>query len=373
MNPIRNDLTPAQRATPLAHTIDPGFVHYRKIQTILGPEGMEIIDNEIRRLPELPDWIKGVRIDHIYTQVFLLFCNRLGILPLEEILATRKGHLFCSTETLGPCPNFYHTDRAVSAWVPRQEYLQRVEFQYSTQSTKSDTLRSRLHDGGVFSIIAELKTVNHDLIVFEPVVMGFPWLEAGDVKPDFDITWFGYDFFENFIEDFDEFSAVRNVPLPEDPEPMQYISEAAFKTCLSEILGDAKNNDWGGEASDYYSAHLTLGGRHVTGAFLLKGPARFAPMDLNHLGKNNDQIVRLSHEPVSVLFVQHCHDITSPVRETLRAFAVQPSNARRYCLIDGRDSLRLLNAYGMYDKARAAERKLGHTQPAHIAADEGRQ
>jgi len=30
----------------------------------------------------------------------------------------------------------------------------------------------------------------------------------------------------------------------------------------------------------------------MTAAFLLKGPARFAPMGLNHLGKNNDQIVR---------------------------------------------------------------------------------
>jgi len=28
----------------------------------------------------------------------------------------------------------------------------------------------------------------------------------------------------------------------------------------------------------------------------------------------------------------------SAVRATLRSFAVQPSRARRYCLIDGRDS-----------------------------------
>ena len=354
MSPIRNELTSAQRATPLVHTIDPGFVHYRKIETILGPQGMEIIDNEIRRLPEMPDWVRRVRIDHIYTQIFLLFCNRLGILPLEEILAVRKGHLFCSTETLGPCPDFYDVDRAVSVLTPRGGYPQRVEFHYSTQLVTSDTLRSRLHDGGVFSIIAEFKTHNQDVIVFEPVIMGFPWLEAGGTQPDFDIMWFGYDFFENFIEDFDEFSAVRDVPLPEDPEPMRHISEDAFKTCLSEILGDAKSNDWGGEASDFDSAHLTLGGRHVTGAFLLKGPARFAPMDLNHLGKNNDQIVRLSHEPANVLFVQHCHDISTVVRETLRAFAVRPSDARRYCLIDGRDSLRLLKAYGMYEKARIA-------------------
>jgi hypothetical protein len=74
-------------------------------------------------------------------------------------------------------------------------------------------------------------------------------------------------------------------------------------------------------------------------------------MGLNNLGKNNDQIVRLASEPADVLIVQHCHDILPAVRQTLRAFAVQPGRPRRYCLIDGRDSLRLLMGYGLYEKA----------------------
>ena len=35
----------------------------------------------------------------------------------------------------------------------------------------------------------------------------------------------------------------------------------------------------------------------------------------------------------------------------LRVYAVQPYGPRRYCFIDGRDSLRLLQAYGLYDRA----------------------
>jgi hypothetical protein len=91
----------------------------------------------------------------------------------------------------------------------------------------------------------------------------------------------------------------------------------------------------------------------MTAAFLLKGPARFEPMRLRHLGKNSDQIVRLSDEPGEVLIVQHCHDITPVVRKTIRAFAVQPSLPRRYCCIDGRDTLRLLHAYDLYEDALA--------------------
>jgi hypothetical protein len=132
---------------------------------------------------------------------------------------------------------------------------------------------------------------------------------------------------------------------------MERVTEAAFKLCVATILGDATRGDWGGEISDFYSAHLRIKGNRTNAAFLLKGPARFEPMGLNHLGKNNDQIYRLSQEPAGLLVVQHCHDILPPVRATLRAFAVQPSNPRRYCLIDGRDSLRLLQAYGLYERA----------------------
>jgi hypothetical protein len=348
---LRESLTPAQRDTPLNHTIDPGFVHHRKIETILGASGMEIIDNAIRALPDQPDWQRQVRIDHIYTHVFLLWCKTNAVRPLGEVAATRKGRIFCSTEELGPCPDIYEGQRAISAWQPEAEYSQRVEFHYSTRWISSDTLRSTLRTGGIVSIIGEQVDGKNDLVIFEPIVMGSPWLESNNQQLDFDPMWWGTEFFENFVEDIDEFEKVSAVPIPPSPDPMKLISERAFKTCLAEILGDSTSNDWGGETSDFFAAHLHLKGHRFAAAFLLKGPARFGPMGLNHLGKNNDQIVRLSHEPADMLIVQHCHEILAPVRATLRAFAVQPSRPRRYCLIDGRDSLRLLHAYDLYERA----------------------
>jgi hypothetical protein len=344
-----------QRAVELEHTIDPGFVHHRKIQTILTHKGMEVIDKLISALPGgLPDWQKAVRIDHVYTRVFLAWCRAAGIKPLGEILATKQGRMFCSTEILGPCEDVFETARATSTLMNRDDLSEKVEFQYSTNHITSDTLKSRLRTGGwPISMVAELCSYKDGTAVFEPIIMGFPWLACACEDPGFDIMWYGSTFFENFVEDFDEFARVKDVPIPENVGPMRRVSEKAFKECLRELLGDSTTTDWGGENSDYYSAHLHLNGVRKTAAFLLKGPAVFSPMNLRHLGKNNDQIVRLSHEPAQVLIVQHCHDILPPVRETLRAFAVQPSNPRRYCLMDGRDSLRLLNAYGLYEKAVA--------------------
>lgn len=73
-------------------------------------------------------------------------------------------------------------------------------------------------------------------------------------------------------------------------------------------------------------------------------------MGLNNLGKNNDQSFRVAQGSADILFVQHRHEITSPVSETLRVFAVQPGRPRYY-LVYGYDSLRLLQTYDELDRA----------------------
>jgi len=356
---IRESLSSEQRSLDLELTIDPGFVHHRKIETILGNDGIAVIHNAINKIPDsVPEWQKTTHINHIYKDAFLLFCSSIGVKTLQDLLLDEKGRIFCSVETLEPCESIYDEDRVISVWKPITPYNRKIEFHYSTQRISSDTLKSRLHIGeGKFAIVAELSNVKKDVLIFDPIIMGFPWLRDGKEKPNFDIMWYGSTYFENFIEDFDEFQKVRDLETPSNPDEMKNISEYAFKICLSEILGDSVQKDWGGETSDYFSSHIHLNGKRMTAAFLLKGPANFAPMTLNHLGKNNDQILRLAREPAQILFVQHSHDILSVVRETLRAFSTQPANPKRYCFIDGRDSLKLLKAYGLYERALKLSQK----------------
>ena len=349
MGTIREELTSEQRSKNIIMRIGPGFVHRRKIIALL-EVGEEYINKEITELPSMPDWERQVRIDHIYSKYMLHFCSHSGVKTLSELLSDGCGTIFCSTEKVEGCSNFLETERACNKWVPTGEYDYSVEFHYSTSLVVSDTLKCRLQEGDTISIIAQLSKKEGRKLIFDPIIMGFPLLYQ-DKDLNFDVSWFGYDYFENFIEDFDEFKLVKNYSGTLKAEEMKNITEAAFKTCLGKILNEEPKKDWGGETSDLYTAHLHLNGQRVSAAFLLKGPANFAPMTLNHLGKNNDQIVRLSHEPAQVLFVQHSHEILQPVRETLRAFAVQPSNPRRYCLIDGNDSLKLLKAYGLFEEA----------------------
>ena len=70
-------------------------------------------------------------------------------------------------------------------------------------------------------------------------------------------------------------------------------------------------------------------------------------MTLEMCGKRADQIYRLSKTSAEILIVQHSHQIGDAVRATLRALSIQPGGkSRKYCLIDGMSTYRILKAYG---------------------------
>jgi len=345
-------MSSADRSIEVGHYIDPGFVNHRLVETVLGEPGTRIINELVKQIPgSTPAGQLPIRVNHVYTRITLDFCRTLGVPTLRKILSDRSAALSCSTEMLAPSPEIYEAERVEVPIVLDAEHELIPELHFSTRHIISDTTRMELHRGGIQSFVAQAKELRGNRLILYPLIIGAPWLETDDPKWRDNIAWYGQEFYEQFVEDFAEFEEIKRVEDPNDFALMEKISEKAFKTCLAEILGDRVVGDWGGEQSDHYTSHLTLGGRRVSAAFLLKGPARFQPMTLNNLGKNNDQIVRLANEPADVLVVQHSHDITQPVRATLRAFAVQPSRPRRYCLIDGRDSLRLLRAYDKVERA----------------------
>jgi len=142
---------------------------------------MSIIDEQIRNLPQnLPDWQRPVRIDHIYTRTMLMFCKAQKITCLRQIMAKRKGHLFCSNEELSPARPLGE-GRVTNEILLGDGSTERVELHYSTEHVFGSTPRERLRDGGfTFSIIAELQRFRDDLIIFDPVIIGSPWLEVTD-------------------------------------------------------------------------------------------------------------------------------------------------------------------------------------------------
>jgi hypothetical protein len=267
-----------------------------------------------------------------------------------EIQAAQICDLFCSTETLGgAAEDVYESgmrvkNRVVLPYEERDVYLEFGTDHFVASSGKVEHV-----DQQIVSIIGQVRNVSEEEIVLNPLIMGAPSLDHPfnkDVK--LDLSWEGFEWYEILPEDVDEFAKAKDVAEPMAEEWTEYMRnhpEAETKRKLCEILGDLPRKDWGGEQHDHFSGSLHLQGRRISAAFVLKGPTNFREMTLDMLGKRADQIYRLATSTASLLVVQHAHDIGEAVRGTLRAFAVAPHQPRRYCVIDGKSTYKILKAY----------------------------
>ena len=144
-----------------------------------------------------------------------------------------------------------------------------------------------------------------------------------------------------------------------DLDQLRAVPEAQVKRALASIIGEpVVPKDWGGEQSDLWTTRLRIDGRDYSAAFLLKGPAVFRPMTIGMLGKNGDQLERLSRTAAEVLVVQHCHEIRPEVVSMLRSFASDFRHIRRYMVLDGFDTHAILSAYGYLPTSRPASREM---------------
>ena len=148
--------------------------------------------------------------------------------------------------------------------------------------------------------------------------------------------------------EIDHFAGIHwHDPLtPADLEALRHIPEAQVKQAIAAIVREpVVPKDWGGETCDLWTPRLLVNGKATTAAWLLKGPSRFAPMTIGMLGSTGDQIERLARTSAQLLIVQHCHEIRPEVHTMLRSVASDFRDVRRYMLIDGYDTLRILKAF----------------------------
>ena len=72
-------------------------------------------------------------------------------------------------------------------------------------------------------------------------------------------------------------------------------------------------------------------------------------------GKNGDQIYRLAKSGADISVVQHSHLVGPAVRKTLRSMVVTPGRTRKFCVMDGQATYRLLKAYELLPAVLASE------------------
>ena len=85
--------------------VDPGFVHHRKIEALLGKEGVDVINSHVRQIPmELPDHVRQLQIDHIYARQLLSYCTQGRIPSLSRLIAEGDEPCFAASSKTRPLP-----------------------------------------------------------------------------------------------------------------------------------------------------------------------------------------------------------------------------------------------------------------------------
>jgi hypothetical protein len=348
-----DDIPPNFRVKDFFHHIDMGFLNRRLCLTAFPPS---LRDAYAERARPGNDHLTILSNDHLLVTMLLDLCDSLEAPTLMQALAEGKPRqLFRSTERLAPCPEIYTAPRVSHGALLDIDFDKPVQIAYHTRHLVSDTGKMTLAEGfaeGYVESIVGLLHNKRDHFEIEPLVIGAPWLDHPRNGPDRGrLMWMGRDFGEVLPEDIDQFSRMREVHVATADEWMSVMSklpEASVKNAFAILLAEPTKKDWGGESNDHFSSNVTFDGRRRTAAFLLKGPAAFREMTMDMCGKKADQIYRLTNSGADVSIVQHCHLIGEAVRATLRSMAVHPGRARKYCLVDGQATYRILKAYSLF-------------------------
>ncbi len=333
------------------HHIDMGFLNRRLCITSLSPGARQYFFENQK--PET-DHLAKYSNNHLLVTLVLDCCEaRDAPTLLKALTLGEPRHLFRSTERLAPCSEIYDADRVCHAVELDLDFGKPVVISYHTSHIVSDTCKMVLHrgsqDGDVNSIIGLLHDKPNRFEI-EPMVIGPPWFDHPRNGEDSDrLMFLGHDFGEIFPEDIDQFSKMRDVEVENADEwmdAMRALPEAEVKEAIASLFSEPTKKDWGGESDDHFSANVLVQGRRRTAAFLLKGPTQFREMTLDMCGTRSDQIHRMVDSDADISVVQHAHLIGAVVRRTLRNEAIRPGNSRRkYCLIDGQATYRILKAY----------------------------
>ncbi|PKK81936.1 MAG: hypothetical protein CVT49_16255 [candidate division Zixibacteria bacterium HGW-Zixibacteria-1] len=146
------------------------------------------------------------------------------------------------------------------------------------------------------------------------------------------------------------FNSFKKVKMIKSSKKSQPLKESIVKEFLKKIIGQKGDfRDWGGEENDLYTSRVIFKGkRHLT-AMALKGRATKAPLTPKKMGKNGDQIVRLFYATADLFIVQFWGKVESSIYKEMERMAIAASFFSRkeifYCIIDGDDTQRLIQAY----------------------------
>jgi hypothetical protein len=322
------------------------YINNRRVFELLGT-------SQTQRIPLVSESepLASLNNQNAIQEAFVSWLQRSNVEPLGKLLVTqsvREGDLFTHHDQF-----FFNWSRKKQDSIkPVGSYAKldhfesdlKLRFEFHTEHLTSQSARGQLSGSRRLFMLGSIQEIKKGEITCLPyVIANFVSYERQNSLP----LWPNYN--ELHVDSLDSFSKIQNYHptlKPADLNALKKISEKEVKIAFAEIINEPDiPKDWGGESSDLFSSRVIYEKKRISTAFLLKGPSKFKPMTMKELGKKGDQINRLFDEPALLFILQHCHRIETAVIKTMKNYSQQIGSPKLWCVINGYDTLRILEAY----------------------------
>jgi hypothetical protein len=263
----------------------------------------------------------------------------------EALMDPVPGRLFSTMATVAAAPDRAGAaDERLRLTLPFP-FAKDLFVTYFNANFLSGTERDRIMDGTTVALVGQIDVVKDAFIQADPLFMGTPSFDHfrnGEI--DLALAPYVADWFETLAVDIDEFAlaadengaAEADVAESEWRGALGALGHDGVRTRLAAIVGEVSPPEGVAGAPALFFAQPGLCGTPTPAAFLT------TDTDTNPMSIG----ATLAATPARLLVVQHCGPIAHSLRDTIRAFAVAPHAPRRFCLIDGADTYRILKANG---------------------------
>jgi len=343
------ELTPAERAlAPYLH-VDPCYVNVSKCLRVFGGHFREYY---MQTSVKEPTPMAQVFNNHLLVTYACDAARDRRVVPLAEALADpRPGELFCSTEIVEGSSSARQGGQVARnrLRLPWPE-TRTVYIQYETYNCLSDVELRRMSEVQRLAMLCQIDIVKDDEIVAAPLFLGTETFDHFRNEEDaLALTNHAESWFECLPFDLGGFAGGASTPPVEEAVWRDALGRYAPQVVDETLVGllstappPETREDW----VDIAFAETDLAGTPVGIAMLRLDHPADETLDTATLFDAGNALVRLAQTPADVLVVQHAGALADDVRPALREVAVPPHHPRRYCLIDGGDTYRILKAAG---------------------------
>ena len=219
----------------------------------------------------------------------------------------------------------------------------RITGTFNVKRLTSESAQDQLSGTKRQFILGYVQEVVREEVSLRPIIIATRWLRVSGAVP------LGADNLRVWPQDIDEFAGIdfQKGVRKGDLAALRTLPEGLLERAFAEVLAEPTDSD--PERFGLRTYLATISGEPVTAAVSFSRSDASQPMAVRDLGSNGEQVDLLAQTAADLLVVQHSHTIPARVLNMLKVCASNPQSSRRYMLIDGYDTLRILHHFG-YDE-----------------------